>query len=160
MTRSTYFSSVIAAVFSSDWCLLIVVLIVTFAAAILAWIMSVFCKCTGLVLCLYWLSAPAGIYSGGYHNISVLWIRSFGYFANGLLYRYGVVPGLRLFIDHVICSDTRSGLSRPSIVNLSGILSAKFIGGSAGSASAQNNRFAIGMSEPAPWLCENAEAYA
>ena len=62
------------------------ILIATFAAAILAWIMSVFCKCIGLFLWLYYLSAPAGIYSGGYHNISVLWIRSFGYFANGLLY--------------------------------------------------------------------------
>ena len=48
------------------------VLIVTFAVAVLARIMFVFCECTDPVLGLYWLSAPAGIYSSGYHNISVL----------------------------------------------------------------------------------------
>jgi len=51
------------------------------------------------------------------HNKLVLWRRFLGYFANGLPYQLVVYPGLRLFIDHVICIGIRSSPRRPFIVN-------------------------------------------
>ena len=53
------------------------------------------------------------------HNKLVLRLRSFGYFANGLLYWYGFYPCLRLFIEHMIHLGIRSGPRRASIVNAS-----------------------------------------
>ena len=112
---------------------------VILTVVILAEIRSVFVS--ELIFCVPVFMPVFAICSCGYihqwiSQYECLYVRSFGYFANGLLYRYGVNPGLRLFIDHVICSDTRSGLSSPFIVNLSVILPAKFIEGIAGLASA------------------------
>ena len=59
-----------------------------------------FCAC----IC---YTAVAVRYSICCHNKLVLWLRSFGYFANGLLYWYGFYSYLRLFIDHVICIGIR-----------------------------------------------------
>ena len=70
---------------------------------------SYFCSCRiGRGSCLFFVSVlvpfcgciyyttVAAIYSICCHNKLVLWLRSFDYFANGLLYRLGLYPVLQL----------------------------------------------------------------
>ena len=60
LALSGCFLCCISAVFFSDRWLLIMVLVVTFAGVILTRIRSVFCRCTGAVLCLYLLYCCRG----------------------------------------------------------------------------------------------------